>query len=93
MKPQPKPLTLIAMLLLGAAAMNAQVIRVGNDGSDAVTSYGVKALEYVDGAQGKALRTDGYSTYATTTVDPSQIDSTAFAMSLWCAPEIGRAHV
>jgi len=87
MKPQPKPLTLIAMLLLGAAAMNAQVIRVGNDGSDAVTSYGVKALEYVDGAQGKALRTDGYSTYATTTVDPSQIDSTAFAMSLWCAPE------
>ncbi len=76
-----------AILLLGASSAHAQVISLGLDGSDALISYGVKALEFVDGAQGKAFRTDGYSTYATATMEPTQIDSTAFSMSLWCAPE------
>ena len=76
-----------AMLLFGVAIVHGQVIHVGNDGRDAATAYGVRPLEFVDGAQGKAFRTDGYSTYATTEIVPTRIDASTFSMSLWCAPE------
>ena len=82
-----KQYALSVLLLLGAGPTGAQVLSLGLDGTDDLKTYGVKPAEYVLGAQGKALRTDGYSTYAIATVDPSVIDGSTFAMSLWCAPE------
>ena len=86
MKLQLKYHIFTAMLLCGVVTVRGQVIRVGNDGRDAVTAYGVRPLEFVDGAQRKAFRTDGYSTYATTEIVPTRIDASTCSMSLWCAP-------
>lgn len=44
----------------------------------------------VDGAVGKAIRTDGYSTYITVNLSEEQIqsmDTNALTFSLWCAPQ------
>ena len=44
----------------------------------------------VDGAVGKAIRTDGYSTYITVNLNDEQIQSmgsNALTFSLWCAPQ------
>ena len=87
MKLQLKYHIFTAMLLCGVVTVHGQVIRMGNDGRDAVTAYGAKPLEFVDGAQGKSFRTDGYSTYATTEIVTTRIDASTFSMSLWCAPE------
>lgn len=75
------------LLLASAATLNAQVVSLKLDGTDALEHHGVKPVEYVDGAVGKALRTDGYSTYATAAINASAIDAATFSMSLWVAPE------
>lgn len=43
--------------------------------------------ENVDGAVGKALRLDGYSTYVKAQTDASRLSTTELTISLWCAPE------
>lgn len=87
MRLQTQARILAATLLLGVSTANAQVVSLRLDGSDAMTTYGVKAMDFVEGVQGKAFRTDGYSTFATATPNLSMIDSETFSMSLWCAPE------
>ncbi len=49
--------------------------------------HGVKTAELVQGAVGKALRFDGYSTYIKTNADFSGIDNRLASFSLWCAAE------
>lgn len=48
---------------------------------------GALAPENVDGAVGKALRLDGYSTYVAAGIDAAGIGTEALSVSLWCAPE------
>lgn len=80
----------MAVLLLTATLQppaKGQVISLKLDGTDALTIHGVKDAEYVEGVMGKALRTDGYSTFATTEINAPAIDASTFSMSLWVAPE------
>lgn len=48
---------------------------------------GALAPENVDGAVGKALRLDGYSTYVAAGIDAAGMGTEALSVSLWCAPE------
>ncbi len=66
------------------------------DGSNAITESvsggkyvvnGVHVPENVDGAVGKALRLDGYSTYVNAEINAAGISTNGFSVSLWCAPE------
>ena len=45
------------------------------------------APESIDGAVGKALRLDGYSTYVKAQVNTTAMSTSALSVSLWCAPE------
>lgn len=45
------------------------------------------APENVDGAVGKALRLDGYSTYVNAGIDVTKLSTEKLSISLWCAPE------
>lgn len=45
------------------------------------------APENVSGAEGKALRLDGYSSYATAAIHTSGLSSKTLTFSLWCAME------
>ena len=45
------------------------------------------APENIDGAVGKALRLDGYSTYVNARVNAAAMSTSALSVSLWCAPE------
>ena len=45
------------------------------------------APENVDGAVGKALRFDGYSTYVKAQVNTAAMSTSTLSVSLWCAPE------
>lgn len=48
---------------------------------------GAPAPENVDGAVGKALRLDGYSTYVGAEVSADALSADGLSVSLWCAPE------
>lgn len=48
---------------------------------------GVHAPENVDGAVGKALRLDGYSSYVNAGINAAGISTSGVSFSLWCAPE------
>lgn len=43
--------------------------------------------ENIDGAVGKALRLDGYSTYVNAEIDAARLSTDKLSVSLWCAPE------
>ena len=66
-----------------------------NDGNTVVESVSGQAFavnhnlapENVDGAVGKALRLDGYSTYVKAQVNAASMSTSALTVSLWCAPE------
>ena len=45
------------------------------------------APEQVDGAEGKALRLDGYSTYVAANIDVAKLSTKSLTFSLWCAME------
>mgnify|MGYP001160405253 FL=1 len=45
------------------------------------------APENIDGAVGRALRFDGYSTYVKAQVNTSAMSTSTLSVSLWCAPE------
>lgn len=85
-------------LSLGAAAQNDVVahfdMTVGNGNTitesvsgQAFEVEGNFAAENVDGAVGKALRLDGYSSYVNAQIDASKLNNTGLTISLWCAPE------
>ena len=52
-----------------------------------VRLYGVRSAELVEGANGSALRFDGYTTYATGTVEAGASQLNSLTVSLWVAPE------
>ena len=66
-----------------------------NDGNTVVESVSGQAFavnhnlapENIDGAVGKALRLDGYSTYVKAQVNAALMSTSALTVSLWCAPE------
>ena len=66
-----------------------------NDGNTVVESVSGQAFavnhnlapENIDGAVGKALRLDGYSTYVKAQVNAASMSTSALTVSLWCAPE------
>ena len=54
---------------------------VSNDGKNMMTLHSVKQMpEFVDGIDGKALRTDGYSTWISTTIKKATTLSGWFAL-------------
>lgn len=50
--------------------------------------YGQHGIENIDGASGRALRLDGYSSFATGTVAAQGATREALSVSLWVAPEV-----
>ena len=66
-----------------------------NDGNTVVESVSGQAFavnhnlapENIDGAVGKALRLDGYSTYVKAQVNAASMSTSSLSVSLWCAPE------
>ena len=66
-----------------------------NDGNTVVESVSGQAFavnhnlapENIDGAVGKALRLDGYSTFVKAQVDAASMSASSLSVSLWCAPE------
>lgn len=54
---------------------------------DNIKIYSVRPVELIPGAAGKALRLDGYSTYATGTLTSPGAVRDAMTVSLWVAPE------
>ena len=66
-----------------------------NDGNTVVESVSGQAFavnhnlapENIDGAVGKALRLDGYSTFVKAQVNAASMSTSALTVSLWCAPE------
>lgn len=93
--------SILALLALGISAFSVSAGRVmyfpmeGNASSqlqetvtgDKIKIYGQHGVENVSGAAGKALRFDGYSTYATGSLTDPGATRDAMTVSLWVAPE------
>lgn len=56
-------------------------------GKSFVVSNNFNRPENIPGAEGNALRLDGYSTFCNAQINASTLNSTALSVSLWCALE------
>ena len=93
--------SILALLALGISASSVSAERVmyfpmeGDASSqlkeavtgDKIKIYAQHGVENIDGASGKALRFDGYSTYATGSLTMPGTSRDAMTVSLWVAPE------